>query len=119
MKCIRSIKLLLDKYVQDKLQHALSCVYQLHNIKKMDADLLNFLLSEAVVTREWMVNNIAASREKDYTNEFRKMVYDNDAEMMNVLGDIKSNSFINDQQKKLKIFLKDVKGITKKIIQKN
>ncbi len=106
-----------NKYAKDKLQHALACFYQLHQIKKIDTNLLKMLFGEAISTREWMVKNIAASREKDYVSEFRKMVYDNDAEMINVLGNFKDNSFINDQKKKLKVFVKTVNDIQKKMLK--
>jgi hypothetical protein len=105
-----------DKYSKDKLQHSLACFYQLHQIKKVDKETLKFLLKEVVSTRDWMVKNISSSREKDYINEFRKMVYDNDEEMKNVLGNFNDNSFINDQKKKQKAFVKMVGEISKRLL---
>lgn len=106
-----------NKYNRDKLQHALACFYQLHSIKKIDKQTLQALLTEAISTRDWMVKNIAQSREKDYVNEFRKMVYDNEEEMKNVLGDIADNSFINEQKKKQKLFAKTVTELKQKLMR--
>ena len=103
-----------NKYQTDKLQHSISCFLTLHKAKKMDATLFAYLMNEALVTKQWITKNIAFSREKDYTNSFRKMVYDNDTEMSQVLGDIKENSFINDQKKSVKPFIKTVNDIKKK-----
>ncbi len=52
----------------------------------------------AIGTREWIFQNIYNSREKDYTSEFRKMVYDTDAEMNEVLGKLEDNVFIEQQR---------------------
>ncbi len=103
-----------NKYQIDKLQHSISCFLTLHKAKKMDVTLLAYLMNEALATKQWITKNIAFSREKDYTNSFRKMVYDNDIEMNQVLGDIKENSFIIDQKKSLKPFTKTVNDIKMK-----
>jgi hypothetical protein len=42
------------------------------------------------------------------------MVYDNDAEMLNVVGKIEDNSFIQEQFKKSTLLQKRVKAIQKK-----
>ena len=70
-------------------------------------------MQEAVTTKEWMTRNIYESRAKDYQNEFRKMVYDTEKEMEKVLGKLKDNAFINQQQEELKQFKKQVLGIIK------
>ena len=48
-----------------------------------------------------MVDGIASSRAKDYTNPFRKMVYETEAEMEAVTGKLNENSFILQQQEEL------------------
>ena len=103
-----------NKYQTDKLQHSINCFLTLHKAKKMDSLLFAYLMDEALATKQWITKNIAFSREKDYTNSFRKMVYDNDIEMNGVLGDIKENSFIIEQKKLLKTFSKTVTDIKKK-----
>jgi hypothetical protein len=60
-----------------------------------------------------MVKGIHDSREKDYTNSFRKMVYENDAEMEAVTGKFAENSFIQQQQTELKVVKKAVHQLMK------
>jgi len=102
-----------NKYLKDKLQHSLACVLLANKSKKMDDALLNLLLNEALKTKSFITKNIETSRAKDYTSSFRKMVYENEQEMISVLGDIKDNSFINDQKREQKVFAKTVNDIKK------
>ena len=44
------------------------------------------------------------SREKDYTDFFRKTVYRNDEEMTAVLGTIEDNSFLQEMKESTAIF---------------
>jgi hypothetical protein len=55
-----------------------------------------------------MVRGIYESRAKDYTNPFRQMVYDTDQEMEKVVGKLKDNTFIRQQQEELEAFRKKV-----------
>ena len=77
--------------------------------------LLNKLFAESIITKEWILKNIQTSREKDFTNDFRKMVYENETEMINVLGDIKNNTFINQQKIETKKYIKKVREIIKMV----
>ena len=45
-----------------------------------------------------MVKGIYESRAKDYSNPFRKMVYETEKEMENVIGKLGENIFIRQQQ---------------------
>jgi hypothetical protein len=87
-------------YPLQKLQHAAYLMMKILKIKKAQLTKGKFksLLEEAIGTREWMFQNIYNSREKDYTSEFRKMVYDTDAEMNEVLGKLEDNVFIEQQR---------------------
>ena len=51
---------------------------------------------------------------EDYKNTFRKMVYDNEVEMLNVLGKIEDNSFINEQSNNLEMLKKNIHSISRK-----
>ena len=106
-------KTVAKKYTSDKLQHALAVLFEIHQIKKIDATTLLSLLKGSIKTKEWITQNIESSRAKDYENDFRKMVYDNDTEMMNVLGDFKDNAFIIQQKKETKTFIKNIQTIIK------
>jgi hypothetical protein len=86
-------------YANDLLEHAYCSLLEKLNIttKQFDEVLFKRLIEEAIVTKTWMTKGILQSREKDYTNPYRKMVYENNIEMNKVLGKLEDNSFIQDQ----------------------
>jgi hypothetical protein len=104
-----------DQYAELKRQHAFASLLEIRKLKpeKFTRKVFHQLLREAIATKEWMTRNIYESRAKDYQNEFRKMVYDNDKEMEKVIGKLKDNAFINQQQEELKQFKKQVLNIIK------
>ena len=102
-----------EKYSQHKLSHALAA-YQLifhTSINKMKPDQLESLLQQAIKTKEWMVEGIYKSREKDYQNPFRKMVYADDKELETVIGKLQDNGFIRQEQDELKKFTRRVQSL--------
>lgn len=103
-------------YPQQQLSFAIAAFHAVYGIwlKKADTTILKNLLLQSIATKKWMVNNIAASRAKDYTNPFRKMVYANEKEMAVVTGDIKKNSFILQEMENLKLFEQTTLAIIKK-----
>jgi Domain of unknown function (DUF4954) len=103
-----------DAYPRQKLQHALAALQTVYgiNLKKNKAALKPLLL-QGIVTAEWMVKGIYDSRAKDYSNDFRKMVYENNNEMNTVTGKLEDNSFIKEQLENLVIFKKAVQRIIK------
>lgn len=106
-----------DEYTSDKMQHGLAVLQNILG-KKINAltktDIKN-LLEEAIATRKWIAENVVASREKDYSNPFRKMSYLNEEEMESVLGKLDENEFIIAHKKDLKKFQLRVKKMTKEI----
>jgi hypothetical protein len=104
-----------DNYNKDVLQHAISSLYQLWDIKNLDTATLKEILNQALATKEWMVKNIFTSRAKDYQNEFRKMTYNNEEEMNEVVGKLDENIFINQQKEELEIFRKTVSKLNKEL----
>lgn len=92
-----------EEYPQQKLQHAFASLLEIEktDAKGITSEKWNSLLSQALETKAWMVKNIHDSRAKDYQSEFRKMVYDNEAEMENVIGKLEDNVFINQQKEEL------------------
>ena len=110
-------KLVGQKYTADKLSHAYTALLEVLQItpKQFTASLLTDLLHKTIITREWMCKGIYNSRAKDYTNPFRKMVYDTTEEMNKVIGKLEDNSFIQQQTAHLFEFKKQVKAIVKKI----
>jgi hypothetical protein len=93
-------------YADQKLQHAFASLLEILGIKKEEftAGTFGSLLQQALQTRRWMTDNITESRTKDYTSEFRKMVYDDEQEMEMVVGKIDDNIFINQQREELRKF---------------
>jgi len=105
-----------DRYTENKLNHALGALKDVHGIslKKISPSQFKILLSQTIATKEWMTRGIYDSRAKDYTNPFRKMVYEDVAEMNVVVGSLDHNSFINDEMASLQSFRKEMNAISKK-----
>jgi len=105
------------KYAEQKCKHALASLQEIHGIsnKKIDPVFLGSLFHKTIATKEWITENIYASRKKDYTNPYRKLVYDTQAEMDAVTGNLHDNNFINQQKEELKEFKRQIKNLQKKI----
>jgi len=106
-----------NEYAHDLLEHAYASLLEIRNItvKQFTPELFKTLLEEVIKTREWMTNGIFKAREKDYTNPFRKMVYENNEEMNKVLGKLEDNSFIQTQYAALDDLKTQIKSLIKKL----
>jgi hypothetical protein len=106
-----------NHYVADKLSHAYTSLLEILNItsKQFTIEIFRSALQKSLDTKEWMCKGIYQSREKDYTNAFRKMVYDTKAEMDEVIGKLENNTFIQQQLSELDAYKKEVKELLKKI----
>ncbi len=104
-------------YTSNKLNHAYTSLLEILNItpRQFTPALLKQLLQQSVTTRTWMYKGIYESREKDYTNPFRKMVYETTDEMNKVIGKLDDNSFIQLQAAALDKMQKKVKSIIRKL----
>ena len=102
-------------YPQDKLHHALDVLCQVQGIsvKKLNKSDFIKLLGQSVATADWITKGIQSSRKKDYLNPFRKMVYDNQEEMDQVLGKLDDNSFIKNQEKLFQAYRTTVQDLIK------
>ena len=100
-------------YPDKKFRQAYTALLEIQQLGKsgLTRKALLRLLEESIQTKEWMTSGIYESRAKDYRNPFRKMVYDTEAEMEKVIGKLKDNSFILQQQEELKEFRKQVTGL--------
>jgi hypothetical protein len=109
-----------ERYPKEKFQHAWASLVESENIntETFSVKLFAKLLDQVLITQEWMAEGIYASRAKDYMNPFRKMVYDTEKEMEQVMGKLKDNSFIRQQATETKQFnekinaIRDLFGIT-------
>lgn len=104
-----------ENYKTDKLHHALAALLRVHgfDIKKAGKAAVLKLLKDSILTREWMVRNIESSRKRDYDDPFRKMVYENDAEMNQVIGKLEDNGFIKQEKQSLKEFSQRLQRVIK------
>jgi hypothetical protein len=91
-------------YDFEKMMHAFAVLKEVHgiDIRKAGAPALRNLLLQSIGTREWMTKGIYDSRAKDYSNEFRQMVYSGMEEMNQVIGKLEDNSFIKQEMDNLK-----------------
>lgn len=103
-------------YPEQKFDHAINALFELKQITKRQftPKQLSEWLKQAIKTKEWMTKGIYKSREKDYSNPFRKMVYDSKEEMNKVIGKIEDNQFIQMEYKSLDDFKKSTSSIIRR-----
>jgi Domain of unknown function (DUF4954) len=106
-----------DTYQRDRLDHALHSLLEISGTtrRQLTPEMIQSFLNNAISTREWMTKGIHDSRAKDYTNPFRKMVYETNKEMNAVLGSLEENSFILQETAALESFKRKLKRISKRI----
>ena len=105
-----------NRYAQDKLQHAYNSLLEILQItsRQFTATLFTKLLNETFKTKEWLCKGIYQSRAKDYSNPFRKMVYESVEEMNKVIGTLDDNSFIQSQMKATDEMKKEIRSLSRK-----
>jgi hypothetical protein len=105
-----------NRYTQDKLQHAYNSLLEILQItsRQFTATLFTKLLNETFKTKEWLCKGIYQSRAKDYSNPFRKMVYESVEEMNKVIGTLDDNSFIQSQMKATDEMKKEIRSLSRK-----
>lgn len=106
-----------EKYASQKKLHAITSLLELEElqVKQITKEQILIWCKEIKKTKQWMVDSVENSRKKDYTNPFRKMMYDTQEELDEVLGRFEDNSFIKDQKSELKTFTKKVNAFEKKL----
>lgn len=103
-------------YEAEKLQHAIACMLHIHGVSAdgFTPSFLKQCLEQSVYTMGTLTEGIYRSREKDYTNPFRKMAYSSPEEMDVVIGKLEDNGFIQQTIAALKTYKKTVKDLGKK-----
>lgn len=93
-----------DKYNSRKDLHAMSCLEKLtqKSFSKISTNQFINWLDTYLEIKKDITLRIQNTRAKDYANPFRKMVYENEAEMNTVIGNLADNSFIKEQKNVLK-----------------
>jgi hypothetical protein len=89
-------------YLALKQQHALASLAEIAEVESKQN--LQSLLDISLSVKEWMAKGISDARAKDHKNAFRKMVYDNNDEMNEVIGKLEENSFIKQTEQELKAY---------------
>jgi hypothetical protein len=104
-------------YEYQKTRHALASLAEIKGWQAAAIQFINIkeVLIEAKEIRKKMFNALYQSRQKDYQNSYRKMMYDNEDEMEKVLGSLRDDTFIQQQQNECEIFEKKIHEIIKEI----
>ncbi len=106
-----------EKYISRKDNHALQCLETLTGkplSKLTAAQLINWLDTYLEIKTD-ITARIQNTRAKDYSNPFRKMVYESEAEMNAVVGALNDNGFINDQNNALEKLTTDLTALKKEL----
>ena len=103
-----------SRYPAEKFRHAFASMLEILKLSPSGFSKKKFLglLQQAVSTKEWMVKGIYDSRAKDYSNPFRKMVYETEKEMEKVIGKLDDNIFIQQQEAACSSFKNKVAELT-------
>jgi hypothetical protein len=106
-----------EKYVLRKNKHALAILEQATNkkINSLSLKQLSIWLATYLEIKKDITDRIKATRAKDYSNEFRKMVYLNDDEMNMIIGKLDDNSFINAQQIELNKITENIYSLKQRL----
>ncbi|MCH5598159.1 DUF4954 family protein [Niabella ginsengisoli] len=102
-------------YNEQKTAHALSILHNLTGTQVGDIDnaFLKAFFEQTLETKEWITKVVYTSKEKDYKNSFKNMVYDTKEEMEMVLGSFDSNSFIHQQNDEMAMFKTKIENLLK------
>ncbi len=107
------------EYAKKKALHAFYVLQTLErtSLSKFNTNTLLLMAEEAIKTRKWLSDGVYKSRQKDYDNPFRKMMYDSQEEMEKVIGSLDSNEFIIQEKNDAKKWIQQISGL-KKILSK-
>lgn len=105
------------QYSTDKFYHAAGALKKVmgFDMKKLTVASFHSLIQQSIATKSWMTKGIYESRAKDYENDFRKMVYNNPAEMNKVTGRLSENTFIIQESSALEQYKKNAEALIKRI----
>ena len=89
-------------YSGQKLNHAIASLQEINSNQVFDTKSLKEMLDWYLNFRKHLLAEIRHSRQKDYENPFRQMLYAEKKEMEAVIGKLEKTPFIIQQQEKLK-----------------
>ncbi|WP_114792848.1 DUF4954 family protein [Niabella yanshanensis] len=101
------------QYRIQRMLHAFSLLMKIETVpyEKIDINYLKNLFHQTLETKKWITQSVYSSKEKDYKNTFKNMVYDTKEEMESVLGSFENNTFIIQQNEELSVFTEQVKTL--------
>ena len=80
-------------------------------IEQFSFDLYRNISDDVTVCAYDIYNAAFGSREKDYTDYYRNMVYRSEKEMDAVIGSLNDNSFLKELRSDTAKFAEDIRGI--------
>ena len=102
-----------DSYNNDKVRYALYLLEQLYSrqIENFSTDIWKDIIEDVFIINNEIYNDSVASRNKDYTDFYRNMLYNNESEMESVLGLVKDNPFLNELKDETESFSYDLERL--------
>ena len=104
---------LWENYKKQKISHALFSLEKLERIKLEELNKEEWIsyFEKALHIQKKIAKLTLCSKQKDYLNPYRKMVYENNKEMEAVVGKLSDNYFIQYYNEETIQFEKDIKKI--------
>jgi len=105
-------------YEQYKVRYALYLLEQLYSrpIENFSVDLYRNITDDVTIVAYDIYNSSCTSREKDYTDYYRTMMYQDSFELEAVIGSFENNEFLKNLQVETKEFVDEIsiifKGLT-------
>ncbi|NLT52768.1 MAG: DUF4954 family protein [Ignavibacteria bacterium] len=85
---------LWSAYSLEKQKHSYHTLCKILEIDKLSKEKWIECLNKAVITQDFINEQVYLSRKKDYDNPFRQATFRSEDEMIATIGDIEENSFI-------------------------
>lgn len=107
-------------YSKKKTLHGISSLLEVEGLglENLTNERLARWFEEVKYIKNTIVETVKSSREKDYTNSFRKLLYNSTEEMEAVLGKLNDDEFIAMRVQDLKTFINKVDIINNKFMGK-
>lgn len=99
------------EYENYKARYSVYLLEQLYSrpIKAFTPEIFKDIVGDVTIVSDEMYNSSLSSRQKDFTDYFRRMVYRSSQEMENVLGSAQSNDFLKELKITTEKFNRNVK----------
>ena len=102
---------LWDAYPLEKQRHAVATLPAVLGVDRLDRNLWNDALGEAVRIQHYVRDQVYLTRKKDYDDPFRRITYRNAEEMRAVVGAPETSGFIEQVSQETKAFEELVRAV--------